>query len=431
MNDAISLDPTALLDQLRLLCAQPSIAGQTRGLADGADAVASILRHSGLDCRLVKTPGAPIVIGYYNAGASRTLLVYGRYDMPPAGLRRNWTNDPFQPTIRDDTLYARGAVAKGELVARAAALRAIIEQHVPLNLVVVVEGESLIGSAHLATIRDAFGTVDACLWSGGSFDASGTPLLYTGVKGFVQAELRVNSANIPVPLTYAATVPNPLWTLTLALSSIKSEYEEILLEGFYDDVAPPSRAALNSVQGRDVGEQARRQAWGVDQFVAHVGGAMLTRTETFSPTCNISTLDVSDVGVAAIPARARAEVQFQLVPDQQPERVFESLVAHVQARDFAGLEVRRLPGAYPPYQAGTLPFDATTTTASIYGGPATVLPIAPFAAPAALLVADVPFVSCGLERPDSHLLSADEQVPLNDLLLHTRLLVELMSRMAV
>lgn len=431
MNDALTPDSATLLDNLRLLCAQASVAGQPRALAEGADAVATILRGSGLDCRIVATPGAPVVLGRYEAGAARTLVVYGRYDVPPAGLRRSWSSDPFQPTLRDDALYARGAVVKAELVARAAALQLLIAQQLPLNIVVVVEGESLAGSPHLAGVRDALGAGDLCLWSGGGYDGAGAPLLYTGVKGLLQVELTATTAAAIVPASYAATVANPLWTLTLALASIKSEFEEILIDGFYDEIAPPSRAELNAVQRLDVGEQARREAWGVKRFLAGVSGAMLARTETFSPTCNISAINVSSSGVAAIPARASAELQFQLVPDHQPARLFELLTAHLQARGLDDLSVRQLPGAYGPFQSPALPFDAAQATTRIYGQPASVVPLTPFAAPAALLVGDVPLLSCGLERPTSAPLGPDEHVALADVLAHTQLIVELIMRMAV
>lgn len=431
MNDALTPDAATLVDNLRLLCAQASVAGQPRALAEGADAVATILRGSGLDCRILTTPGAPIVLGRYDARAARTLILYGRYDIPPAGLRRSWTNDPFRLTQQQDALYARGAVIKAELVARAAAVQSLIAQQIPLNIMVVVEGESLVGSPHLAAARAAIGAGDVCLWSGGSYDATGTPLLYTGVKGLLQVELVAATATTTLPATYAATVPNPLWTLTLALASIKSEFEEILIEGFYDEIMPPPRTALNAVQGLDVGEQARREAWGVKHFLAGVSGAMLARTETFSPTCNISAINVNTSGIAAIPARASAELQFQLVPDYQPARLLELLSAHLQTRGQDALTVRQIPGAYGPFQSPALPFDAAQATATIYGQPAKVLPLAPFAAPVALLTDVVPLVSCGLERPDSAMFGADEHVPLNDLVAHTRLVGELITRMAV
>ncbi len=431
MNAAPSLDWEALLNNLKLLCAQPSVVGQIRGLNDGADSVASILRDVGLDCRMVQTAGAPIVLGRYDVGASRTLLVYGRYDVPPPGLPRSWTHDPFQPAIRDGALYARGAVVKAELAARAAALRILIKQRVPVNIVMVVEGESLIGSPHLSELQDATARVDACLWSGGSFDADNMPLLYTGVKGLLQVELQAATANTVLPATYAATVPNPIWTLVLALASIKSEFEEILIEGFYDEIVPPSRAALNAVQRLDVGDQARRTAWQVGQFITNVSGAMLTRTETFSPTCNISAINVAGSDLPSIPQRASATLHFQLVPELQPQRLFELLTTHLATLGFTSLKVTQLPGAYGPLQSSELAFNPGQAAVGIFGKYAQLVPLAPFAAPAALVAPNKPFLSCGLERPDSALFGADEHVPLADIEAHARLVLELLQRMAV
>jgi acetylornithine deacetylase/succinyl-diaminopimelate desuccinylase-like protein len=431
VNNAALPHPDLLLEKLRLLCAQPSVSGQARSLAEGADAVTAILRDVGLDCSMIQTDGAPIVIGRYDAGAPRTLLVYGRYDVPSAGLRRHWVSDPFTPTLRDDALYARGAVIKGELVARAVAIKTLIDQRVPLNIVVVVEGDSLSGSPYLSQIRDSLGTCDLCLWSGGSFDAENVPLMYSGVKGLLQVELRVAGLDVTVPATYAATVPNPIWTLVLVLASLKSEYEEILIEGFYDEIEPPSRAELNTVQGLDVGEQDRKAAWGVEQFLANVSGAMLARTETFSPGLNISALNVVGGNLSAIPPRASLELHFQLVPSLQPASLFDLLVSHIKARGFSGVEVRQIPGAYGPFQSKQLPFDPAAAATSIYGRSSRVLPLTPFPAPAGLLLDQSPLISCGLERPDSALFGPNERVRMHDLINHTRLIIELITRMAV
>jgi acetylornithine deacetylase/succinyl-diaminopimelate desuccinylase-like protein len=431
VNHPASPKSDELLNSLQLLCAQSSVSGQKRELAECADSVVTILRDVGLDCRVLPTPGAPIVVGHYNAGAERTLVIYGRYDVPPPGLRRNWSSDPFRPTMRDNRLYARGAVVKSELVARAAALQTLINQRLPLNVTVVVEGESLIGSPHLGAAREALGACDLCLWSGGGFDGAGQPLLYTGVKGLLQVELNVTASNTVLPLTYAATVANPIWTLVLALSSIKSEFEEILIEGFYDEIVPPSRQELNMVQGFDIGAEPRRQAWGVKQFLAGVNGAMLTRTETFSPTCNISNLSLSGSSAPSIPQRAGVDLQFQLVPDLQPARVFEMLQNHLQTKGYSEIQLTQLPGAYGPAQSPQLSFDAAQAASQVFGQPARVLPLAPFAAPAALIAPGAALVSCGLERVNSSLFGADEHVPFEDVMAHTILVIELITRMAV
>ncbi len=431
MVDSPFLEPEALVSSLRLLCAQPSISGQARGLRDGAESVLSILRGIGLDCSMIATAGAPIVVGRHAAGAARTLLVHACYDVPPPGLRRDWHSDPFVPTIRQDILYARGAIIKGELVARAAAIGALIAQHVPLNIVFVAEGESLGGSPHLAAAREAIGACDTAVWSGGGFDARDVPLLYTGVKGLLQVELCATGAATSVPATYAATVSNPVWTLIHALAGLKSEYEEILIDGFYDEIAPPSRAALDAVQGLDVGEAARRAAWGVERFIAGAGGAMLARTELLSPAINISALHIAGADGPVIPAGARAELQLQLVPDLAPERVWTLLATHVESRRLPGVRLRRLPGGYAPYMSDGVAPDLARAAAVIYGDEARLLPLAPFVAPAALLLDGAGLISCGLERPSSARFGPNERLPLDDLVRHALFLTELIRRLAV
>lgn len=431
MVDSPFLEPDALVSSLRLLCAQPSISGQTHGLQEGAESVLSILRGIGLDCSMIPTAGAPIVVGRHAAGAARTLLVHACYDVPPPGPRRDWRSDPFVPTIQQNTLYARGAIVKGELAARAAAIGALIAQHVPLNIVFVADGESLGGSPHLAAARAAVGACDMAVWSGGGFDARNVPLLYTGVKGLLQVELRATGAATSVPATYAATVSNPAWTLLHALAGLKSEYEEILIDGFYDEIAPPSRAALDAVQGLDVGEAARREAWGVERFIAGASGAMLARTELLSPAINISALHSVGADGPVIPTGASAELQIQLVPDLDPERVWTLLAAHVEARRLPGLHLRRLPGGYAPYTSAGAAQDLGRAATTIYGNAARLLPLAPFVAPAALLLDGASLISCGLERPGSARFGPNEGVPLDDLIRHARFLTELISRLAV
>lgn len=429
--DSPFLQPAALMSNLRLICAQPSVSGDARGLRDGAEAVLSILGAAGLDCSMIATAGAPIVVGRYDAGATRALLLYARYDVAASGPRRDWQSDPFVPAVRNDGLYARGAIIKGELVARAAAIGALIAQRIPLNVVFVVEGESLVGSPNLAAARESVSACRIALWSGGSYDSHDVPLLYTGLKGLLQVELLATGPTIRVPEAYAATVPNPLWTLTHALARLKSEYEEILIDGFYDHVHSPTHATLDAVRGLDVGETARRQAWGTERFIAGASGPMLARAELLAPTINISAIRVTGADGPAIPSAASAELHLQLVPDLDPDRAWNLLQAHLESRKLPGLTLRRLPGGYPPYLHDGSAGNAGRAATQIYGGEARVLPLAPFSAPAALLLDTAALISCGLERPSSAVFAPNEHLPMRDLVSHARFVTEVVSRLAV
>lgn len=424
-------DHSAMLDDLRVLCAGPTVAGQTRALEDGVGAVMDLLRSNGLQVQLYATGGAPIVVARYDAGRPRTLLIYGRYDVAPPGPRRAWRGDPFQPIMRDDRLWARGAVAKGELVARVAAVRRLIEgSALPCNVLFVVEGESLLGSPHLQAVAPLAASAHWALWTGGACDAAGLPLLYTGVKGLLQVELRADGPRLSLPAGFAATAPNPLWSLVAALGHIKSSFEEVTIEGFYDEVVAPDKETMAGVRGLDVGETARRAAWGVDRFVANLQGPMLARAESFSPSCNLSAIDYTG-NESAIPSRATAQIQFQLVPDQQPDTVFALLRAHLAAHRLTNITATRLPGSYAPRAAGGCLNAATEAAAAVYGGEPRVVGMAPFSSPASLIVPPgTPLLACGLDRPDSAVFGPDESVPLRDLAAHANFLRSLIGAVA-
>lgn len=423
-----------MLGHLQLLCREPSISGQSRALDDATQVVTSVLRDCGLDCQTLDDGGAPVVVGRYDAGASRTLLLYSHYDVAPTGPRRAWTTDPWRLTERDGTMYARGVIAKGELVARAAAVRMLIEtQTLPFNICMVVEGEALLGSAALSRIAGQLPTPDWLLWNGGSLDANDVPLMYNGVKGLLPTELRAEIARLPLPPTYAASTPNPLWTLTWALSSIKSQFEEVLLEGFYDDVQAPERDAMQALRDVDVGEAERRRAWGVTRFAANVTGVMLPRTESFSPTCNVSGIELLGGDVPSLPQRATAKLQFHLVPDQTPDAIWTLLETHLELRAFTGLTATRLPGGYAPRAAAleTAWRNAATTAAqAIYGAPGHVISLAPLPTPASVFAAGTPLIAAGLERPASAPFGPDEQLPIADLERHAHWVAEVIAQVA-
>lgn len=422
-----------LLAPLDRLCKEPSLTGDHVALAQAAEVVRQLVSYHGLRTELIPTDGAPIILGYYDAHAQRTLLVYSHYDVAAIG-DQPWTTDPFALTERDNVAYARGVVAKGELVAQLAALRVLIDHGLlKWNVCVVVEGEYLRGSPHLAAVAPKLPQFDAVLWGGGSLDATGRPLLYTGSKGLLQVELQVDGARLPLPAAYAGSTPHPIWTLTWALGSIKSQWEEILFDGFYDDVQPPGRAEMQALAELDVGEAARLEAWGIPRFVANLSGTMLPRTESFSPACNIGRIEMQGGDGYVIPQAASATLQFHLVPDQQPDAVWQLLQDHLEQRQFIGLTATRLPGGYAPRLAGLpspLSVGAQLATERIYDAPGCLIALSPFPAPVSMLAPTASLIAVGLERPTSAIFGADERLPLADLERYAQFLAELLIQSA-
>src|SRR5687767_4171332 len=149
---ATSLD--RYIQEIARLCAQPTVSAQHLGMRECADLVAQILKEHGFEVQQFETPGNPVVVGRARGRSERTLLCYNHYDVQPPEPLELWTTPPFEPTVREGALYARGAKDdKGEFVVRLAAVDAVREANggeLPCGITFVVEGEEEIGSPTIA-----------------------------------------------------------------------------------------------------------------------------------------------------------------------------------------------------------------------------------------------------------------------------------------
>lgn len=435
----ISID--TLLDDLRQLCVLPGGPQQHEALAAVAARVASLLRRRGLQTEIMATNGAPVVIGRRAGRSPFTLLLYHHYDVAPPGSWRAWHHEPFQLAERDEHVYGRGvADGKGPLAAHLAALDVLLaDGDLPCGVVVLVDGEMLSGSPNLGpVVAEAYTRLkaDACLSTGGECDSDGVPLCYGGVKGLLQVRLTSIGSNQPLPSGLAASVPNPLWRLIWTLGQIKSDQEEILIDGFYNDVEGPSREENQLIRAVRLNEDGRLSAWGIEQFLFTMSGTSLVRTEATLPTCNVSTLTVEPAGdVATLPVVATARLDFQLVPRQRPHAITEQLREHLEARGISGIEIERLPGGYPAVHTHVShPFiqQVRDTGLRLYGAPQKWMPLGPFAQPLYFLTEGlgIPAVAVGCAGPDSAINGPNEHIPLADLVRHGQLLVELLGTCA-
>jgi acetylornithine deacetylase/succinyl-diaminopimelate desuccinylase-like protein len=422
------------LDQLLGL---PGSAGQTDELAAVAARVAALMRGYQLQVHMIAASGAPVVVGRRAGTHPFTLLLYHHYDVPPPGPWRAWHHEPFQMAEREGTLYGRGvADGKGPLVAHLGAIASLIEAtgDLPCGVVVVAEGEALTGSPSLGAVvaeSHALLKADACLATSGERDRDGRPFCYTGAKGLLQVLLRADGANQALPPGIATSVPNPLWRLLWALGQIKSDQEEVLIEGFYDDVEGPSRSENQALRNLCMDEAGRMAAWGIPQFLFGLDGAALVRTEATLPTCNITKVTVEPLSdLPIIPVTATARVDFQLVPRQHPRAINDLLSAHLASKGLDDLIVERLPGGYPAtHTAFEHDFIQRIVEAGrqLYNAPLPLLPQGPFAQPLFFFAEafGIPVASVGCARPDSAATAPNEHIPLSDLVRHGQLLIEL------
>lgn len=439
MIESSLISTELLVDDLRQLCALPGSHEHQEDLAAVATHIAALMRLRGLQSEIIPTAGAPVVIGRRAGRLPFTLLLYHHYDSAPTGPWRAWNHEPFQLAERDDAVYGRGvADGKGPLVAHLAALAGLLASagELPCGVVVLAEGEGLIGSPNLGSLVAEFRSqikADACLATGGERDSSGRPLCYNGAKGMLQTRLTVVGANQTLAGGLAASVPNPLWRLVWALDKIKSDQEEILIEGFYDDVESPSRAENQNLRATSVDESGRLAAWGLGSFLFEMTKATLISAESTLPTCNVSSLAVEPASdLATVPVIATARVDFQLVPRQRPQAVFDLLRAHLTAKDMPDVALERLPGGYPAaHTSPEHPFILKVREAGkhSYGAVLSRLPLGPFAQPLFFFAEafGMPVAVVGCARPGSSTHGPNEHIPLADLVRHGQLLIDLLA----
>lgn len=335
------------LEQLFILLRQPSISTQNVGVSECAQLLVQILKESGAEARIFETSGHPIVFGEIrNPDASRTLLVYGHYDVQPPDPLDLWDSSPFEPTIRDGRIFGRGtADNKGQLFAHVKAAEALlrVRGRTSSNVIFLLEGEEEISSLNLGPFiqdhRDLL-KADACLVSDGSKHESGHPTIACGLKGVLYVELRAKGANLDLHSMRAAMIPSPVWRLVHVLTSLKDRDDHVLIPGFYDSIRKPTEVELEAVHKIPPQSANVRQEFGVEELLG--GDDAYYFNMVFSPTCNIDGIQAGYTGPGiktVLPCIAFAKIDFRLVPDQRPQEVLRQLRQHLEAQGFGDIEI--------------------------------------------------------------------------------------------
>lgn len=372
------------LEQLRRWVRQPSVSAQNRGIAEMAEMLAGDLRALGFrDVAIVPTKGHPGVFGFYDAGAPRTLVVYMMYDVQPE--ETGWNVQAFDGALVDHdlgrVLMARGATnQKGPERAFLNAVDSIIKTRgtLPVNLMIVAEGEEELGSPNFPQVIDAYEarlkTADGVYFPMNSQDASGDVNLPLGVKGILVVEFEAQGGpqggpkNAEIHSSLKAVVDAPAWRLVQALASLTTpDGNTILVPGYYDRIRQPTEAEqrlLNGEQATPAQDEGFKRALGVDRFLGDKAGRDLTAQLLFTTTININGIWSGYTGEGMktiLPHVARARIDSRLVPDQDPDEQFALIRKHLDAQGFTDVTMRKI-GGYGPAQ--TQP-DTPIVTASI------------------------------------------------------------------
>lgn len=418
------------IDQLARLCAQPSISAQHVGIEACADLTASLLEAYGFQAQVLPTAGNPAVYGEGRGRHAKTMLLYLHYDVQPPEPLELWDSPPFELTRRDNRLVARGVSDdKGHIIARLAALeawRAVLGEW-PCHIKWIIEGEEEIGSPSIDSFvraqRDLL-AADGCIWEFGSVNHQGAPLLALGVRGICYVELSVQTASQDTHSGLGGSIfPNAAWRLTWALSSLKDASERILLPDFYATVLPPTERDLALLAALPDESAAWLEMYQLPGFLNGLqGGPALRQRAVLEPTCTICGLEAGYQGPGSktiIPARARAKVDFRLVPNQTPEVVLQQLRAHLDAQGFSDIHIQFM-GGYPPCKIDPDdPLVQLTRQAAVevYQQEPVIEPIIGGSGPMASFVQhlQLPIVSAGVGYPHGRVHAPNENVRVEDL----------------
>jgi acetylornithine deacetylase/succinyl-diaminopimelate desuccinylase-like protein len=430
IDNYISQNLDRYIEETARLCAQPSVSAQKWGMRECAALVGEILREHGFDVEQVETPGNPVVVGRAKGRSDRTLLFYNHYDVQPAEPLELWTTPPFEPTVRDGALYARGAKDdKGEFIVRLAAVDAVREANggeLPCGVTFVVEGEEEVGSPTIVGFVQENMHLLKChasIWEEGFNTPDGRPVNILGVRGVLSVEFKVRTMNRDAHSGSAHTLPNAAWRLLWALNSLKGQDERIRVPGFYDKAKGPNELDLQLMDSTPTYEDLTKQMFGVREFVRGASGVELNRA-VFEPTCNIQGIITGYTGEGmktVIPAEALAKVDFRLVPDQNPEEIFGLLRAHLDREGFGDVEVTKLGAMWPAKGEADDPFVQLTNRAAeeVYGKPPVVMPLTGGSSPVyafAGALGNIPVVTAGVGYIGSRTHAPDEHIRIADFL---------------
>jgi acetylornithine deacetylase/succinyl-diaminopimelate desuccinylase-like protein len=339
-----------LFDLLRI----PSVSARSEHNDDTARAaewVARCMREAGLQATVHPTAGHPVVIGEWRGAGPNapTVLAYGHYDVQPAEPLELWESPPFEPTVRDGKIFARGSVDdKGQLFLHIKALEALLRTRgaLPVNVIVLAEGEEEVGSEHLAEFIESHADVlraDAVVISDSAMFAPGLPSILSSLRGLAYFQIDVQGPSVDLHSgSYGGAVVNPAMALARILATMHDGSGRIAIDGFYDKVRD---------WGDPAREQIRKLPFDDERFRAETGAPALGGEAGFStlerlwmrPTCEINGLLSGYTGEGAktvLPAKAMAKVSCRLVPDQDPRDIEQLMRAHVERFSPKGVVVR-------------------------------------------------------------------------------------------
>jgi acetylornithine deacetylase/succinyl-diaminopimelate desuccinylase-like protein len=370
--DFINVNRDRYVDEMKRYLAIPSISALPEHKGDVrkcAEWTADELRRIGLhNVRLEETPGHPVVYGeWLGAPGAPTILFYGHYDVQPVDPLHLWTSPPFEATIRDGEIYARGSADdKGQVFMHFKAVEAHLKQHgtLPVNMKFLIEGEEEVGSANLDNFIQSHKELlkaDVVVISDSPMFDRGIPSICYGLRGltYFQIDLRGSKSDLHSG-SFGGAVANPAMVLAQVLAQMKDKSGRIKIDGFYDDVVPLREEERAEWQKLPFNEKKYRQELGAPKLFGETGYSTLERVWA-RPTFEVNGLLSGFTGEGAktvLPAVAMAKVSMRLVPNQDPNKIGDLFEAYVQkvTPKTVELKITRMHGGKPWMTAFDNPF---------------------------------------------------------------------------
>jgi len=346
---------------------QPSVSAENYGVRECAELLRDYLAELGCkDARLIETGSFPVVYGEYNAHAEKTLLVYMMYDTQPFS-DEEWASPPLEARLVDiepfgKCIVARGAInSKGPLIAFLNALESILAvgDEIPVNLKFVAQGDEELGSQHFARFveehKEMLGKADALFGPEASQDEKGTVIIGLGWKGIEYIELECSGKSwgrgpteFGIHSSDKSWVDSPVWRMIHALATMTSkDGNRILVEGWYDNVKPPSEEDLELVDKlvETFDEESTKHEMKVQRFINDLHGKDLLMQYLYSTTLNIDGIWGGYTGPGTktvLPHKITVKMDIRLVPNQSPEEVVPKIRKHLDKYGYNDVIVRSI-----------------------------------------------------------------------------------------
>lgn len=357
-HEANELVPAAL-DVLKQYLKFPTVSAQNLAIPETVQFVVKMIEDANGEAEILDDlDGNPVIYGFFPAGSNgdstKTLLFYNHYDVQPPDPLDEWESEPFEPTMREGKLFARGvADNKGDLIARLTAIKVLqnVQGGLPCNIKFLIEGEEEIGSPNLAPYLEKYSDrfqADACIWEFGGKDEQNRISMVAGIKGMAYLELTCFGADIDMHSSVGAYVDNAAWRLVQALATMKNQKNEILVEGFFDGIEEPSDSVKQAVHALPFNEEAVLNLYGLKRpLITKAKGEDPREAMVLQPTMTICGLVSGYTGEGAktvLPKSAKAKMDCRLVPGQDPNHILECVQKHLEKHGFHDIKVTMVNG---------------------------------------------------------------------------------------